>query len=111
MSGLKSRSLRQHIWHNTVSSLITVCPCQQFVMEFMGPRFRVSAERLEKPGIKPTTSGLEDEQLNHYSTEASFEFSMIKYVVEISNFFSRMYFPQNNWMKLKGRSLTITKAI
>ena len=25
----------------------------------MGPRFRVSSERLEKPGIEPTTTGLE----------------------------------------------------
>ena len=31
----------------------------------MGPRFRVSSERLEKPGIKPTIPGLEGEQLNH----------------------------------------------
>ena len=37
----------------------------------MGPRFRVSSERLEKRGIEPTTPGLEGEQLNHYATEAS----------------------------------------
>ena len=37
----------------------------------MGPRFRVSSERLEKPGIEPRTPGLEGEQLNHYATEAS----------------------------------------
>ena len=37
----------------------------------MGPRFRVSSERLEKPGIEPTTPVLEGEQLNHYATEAS----------------------------------------
>ena len=45
----------------------------------MGPRFRVSSERLEKPGIKPMTPGLEGEQtpglegeqLNNYATEAS----------------------------------------
>ena len=37
----------------------------------MGPRFRVSSERLEEPGIKPTIPGLEGEQLNHYATEAS----------------------------------------
>ena len=35
-----------------------------------GPRFRVSSERLEKPGIEPTTLVLEGEQLNHYATEA-----------------------------------------
>ena len=38
----------------------------------MGPRFRVSSERLKKPGIEPTTPGLEGEQLNHYATEASY---------------------------------------
>ena len=37
----------------------------------MGPRLRVSSERLEKPGIEPMTPGLEGEQLNHYGTEAS----------------------------------------
>ena len=37
----------------------------------MGPRFRVSSERLEKPGIEPTTPVLEGEQLHHYVTEAS----------------------------------------
>ena len=37
----------------------------------MGARFRVSSERLEKPGIKPKTPGLEGGQLNHYATEAS----------------------------------------
>ena len=37
----------------------------------MGPQFKVSSERLEKPGIKPTTPGLVGEQLNHYATEAS----------------------------------------
>ena len=34
-------------------------------------RFRISSERLEKPGIEPTTPGLEGEQLNHYATEVS----------------------------------------
>ena len=37
----------------------------------MGPRFKVSSERLEKPGIELTTPGLEGKWLNHYSTEAS----------------------------------------
>ena len=37
----------------------------------MGPQFRVSSERLEKPRIEPTIPGLEGEQLNHYATEAS----------------------------------------
>ena len=40
----------------------------------MGPRFRVSSERLEKPGIEPTTPGLEGGQLNHYATEASLQY-------------------------------------
>ena len=35
----------------------------------MEPRFKVSSKRLEKPGIKPTTPGLEGEELNHYVTE------------------------------------------
>ena len=36
----------------------------------MEPRFRVTSERLEKPGIEHTTPGLEGEQLNHYAMEA-----------------------------------------
>ena len=43
----------------------------------MGPRFRVSSERLEKPGIEPTNPGLEGEQLNHYATEASTKIGVI----------------------------------
>ena len=37
----------------------------------MGPRFKVSSERLVKPGIEPTTPGLQGEWLNHCATEAS----------------------------------------
>ena len=37
----------------------------------MGPRFRVSSERLEKPRIEPTIPGLEGEQLYHLAMEAS----------------------------------------
>ena len=33
-------------------------------------RFKVSSERLEKPGIELTTPGLEGKWLNHYATEA-----------------------------------------
>ena len=33
--------------------------------------FKVSSERLEKPGIEPTTPGLQGELLNHYATEAT----------------------------------------
>ena len=62
----------------------------------MGPQFRVSSERLEQPGIEPTTPGLEGEQLNHYTTEASQVFSgkwitgymshiMRKHVYEVSD--------------------------
>ena len=36
-----------------------------------GPRFKVSSERLEKPGIELTTPGLQGDYLNHYTTEAS----------------------------------------
>ena len=43
----------------------------------MGPQFRVSYERLEKPGIEPTTPGLEGEQLNHYATVASVFFVVV----------------------------------
>ena len=35
--------------------------------------FKVSSERLEKPGIELTTPGLEGKWLNHYATEASKE--------------------------------------
>ena len=38
-----------------------------------GPRFNVSSERLEKPGIKLMTPGLK----GHYTTEASQEHLMI----------------------------------
>ena len=38
----------------------------------MGPRIKVSSENLEKPGIEPTSSGLQGGLLNHYATEASF---------------------------------------
>ena len=55
----------------------------------MGPRFRVSSERLEKPGIEPTTPGLEGEQLNHYATEAS------NYVVVAENDENR--FSSHGW--------------
>ena len=37
----------------------------------MGPRFKVSSERLEKPGIEPRTPRLQYAKLNHYTTEAS----------------------------------------
>ena len=35
------------------------------------PRFKVSSERLGKPGIEPTTPDLQGELLDHYTTEAS----------------------------------------
>ena len=37
----------------------------------MGPRFKVSFERLGKPGIESTTPDLEGGQFNHYAMEAS----------------------------------------
>ena len=37
----------------------------------MGPRFRVSSERLEKPWIEPMTPGLEGKQFIDYVREAS----------------------------------------
>ena len=36
-----------------------------------GPRFKVSSERLEKPGFEHTTPGLQGKKLNQYATEAS----------------------------------------
>ena len=36
-----------------------------------GPRFKVSSERLEKPGFELTTPGLQGGWLNHYTKEAS----------------------------------------
>ena len=39
----------------------------------MGLRVRVSSEKLEKPGMDPTTPGLEGEKLNHYTRMSSFE--------------------------------------
>ena len=70
---MKTRSLG-HIMHNVVSSLVTVCPCQQFVLaNCHATRLRVSSKRLEKSGVEPTTPGLEGEKLNHYTTEASLE--------------------------------------
>ena len=35
----------------------------------MEPLFRVSSERLDKPGIEHTTPGLDGKQLNHYATK------------------------------------------
>ena len=35
------------------------------------PRFKISSERLEKPGIELTTPGLQGELLYHYTAEAS----------------------------------------
>ena len=49
----------------------------------MGPRFRVSSKRLEKPGIEPTTPGLEGEQLNHYATEASGSSAFVLLIVDV----------------------------
>ena len=37
----------------------------------LGLKSLLSSERLEKPGIEPTTPGLQGEWLNHYATEAS----------------------------------------
>ena len=37
----------------------------------MGPEFKVSSERLEKPRIESTTPGLQGEKLYHFFTEAS----------------------------------------
>ena len=41
--------------HILDSSLITVCPCQQFVLEYC-TGFKDSSKRLEKPWIEPMTT-------------------------------------------------------
>ena len=45
--------------------------------------FKVSSERLEKPGIELTTPGLEGKWLNHYATEASTNAGINTYGAEI----------------------------
>ena len=73
MSGLKTRSHGLNTLGTTKSpaSSPSVFVSSLSWKVVMGPRLRVSSERLEKPGIEPTTPGLEGEQLNHYDTEAS----------------------------------------
>ena len=70
----------------------------------MGPRFRVSSERLE-PGIEPTTPGLEGEKLNHYTTEASV--SCLSYSIEDPQHRILWRDKQNcflnyHWMSIRG---------
>ena len=36
----------------------------------MGPRLKVSSDRLVKPGIEPATPGLQGKQFIHYTTAA-----------------------------------------
>ena len=36
----------------------------------MGPRFKVSSDRMEKPGIKHATPGLQGTWFIHYTTAA-----------------------------------------
>ena len=76
-SGLKTRSLglKTLVQHDSLQpchsmSLSAVCPGKTV----MGPRFKVSSERLEKPLIEPMTLGLQGEYLlnYHYTMEASF---------------------------------------
>ena len=42
-----------------------------------GPRLKVSSDRLEKPGIEPTTPGLQGKSLIHYTTAAPKENSVV----------------------------------
>ena len=37
----------------------------------MGPRFKVSSDRLVKPGIEPGTPGLQGKRFIHYTTAAT----------------------------------------
>ena len=61
--------------HSTVFSLVTVCPCEQFVLENCHGASVYSNksqyEGLEKPGIVSTISGLQGKWLNHSATVAS----------------------------------------
>ena len=57
----------------------------------MGPRFKVSSVRLEKPGIELTTPGLEGKWLNHYTTEASLYLVMLT-LYSCNDFYDSMDF-------------------
>ena len=70
----------------------------------MGPRLRVSSERLEKPGIEHTTPGLEGEQLNHYAMEAygytcTYKIISATGCPELSNFVLTQSF--YNWFNMR----------
>ena len=56
----------------------------------MGPWFRVSSKRLEKPGIEPMTPGLEGEPLNNLDMKASYWHSC-SFAWIVQGNFSRTY--------------------
>ena len=59
--------------HSTVFSLVTVCSCEQFVLENChgASVYSLNNEGLENPGIVSTISGLQGKWLNHSATVAS----------------------------------------
>ena len=61
MSGLTTRSLGLNILGTKKSPALSqsLLVSSLFLKIVMRPQFRVSSERLEKPGIGPTTPGLE----------------------------------------------------
>ena len=63
----------------------------------MGPQFKVSSERLEKPGIEHTTTTLQGESLYHYTTEASTIDTTrgIKHDFPFINIHSFLHFPRD----------------
>ena len=54
-----------------MSSLVTVCPCHQFVLENCQETLIYTCKGLEKPGIEPATPGLQVEWVNLCAMEAS----------------------------------------
>ena len=59
--------------HSTVSSLVTVCPCEQFVLENChgASVYSLNTNDWEKPVIVYATPGLQGKWLNHSASEAS----------------------------------------
>ena len=61
----------------------------------MGPRFKVSFERLEKPGMEPTTPGLQDSWLNH----SPWRLNYYNYIVEVWTFVTSDCYHGSFWNK------------
>ena len=77
MSGLETRSLGQHIRHNVISSLVTVCPSRSSFHRFLGltstkQRVHVTCSRpqrnVHRRGIEPGTPWSEIRRPIHCAT-------------------------------------------